>query len=48
MLQQFWNYVDDYLEHVCTVPLVDIPDSITRERKITWYDLVFQFFYIKW
>jgi hypothetical protein len=46
-LQQFWNYIDDYLEHVRTVPLVDIPDSTTREREITWYDLIFQF-YIKW
>lgn len=44
--QQFWNYVDDYLEHVRTVPLVDVPDPTTREREITWYDPTFQF-YIK-
>jgi hypothetical protein len=38
---QFWNYVDDYLDYIYTVPFAEIPDSATRERKIVWYDFTF-------
>jgi hypothetical protein len=33
---QFWNYVDDYLEYIRTVPFASIQDSAERNRKIAW------------
>ncbi|KAH9079602.1 hypothetical protein EDB83DRAFT_2514103 [Lactarius deliciosus] len=32
--QQFWNYVDDYLEYIRTELFKDIPDRSTRNSKI--------------
>ncbi|KAN0125419.1 hypothetical protein V8E53_015506, partial [Lactarius tabidus] len=35
-LLQFWNYVNDYLEYIRTVPFASIQDSAERNCKIAW------------
>ncbi|KAI9439260.1 hypothetical protein H4582DRAFT_2075924 [Lactarius indigo] len=35
--QQFWNYVDDYLEYIRTDLFAGLPDSATWNHKITWF-----------
>ncbi|KAI9441533.1 hypothetical protein H4582DRAFT_2073701 [Lactarius indigo] len=35
--QQFWNYVDDYLEYIRTELFAGLPDPATWNRKITWF-----------
>ncbi|KAF8257017.1 hypothetical protein EI94DRAFT_1819380 [Lactarius quietus] len=37
MQQQFWNYVDNYLEYIRTVAFADIQDSTARTCKIVWF-----------
>ena len=37
---QFWNYVDDYLNFIHTELFKDYMDPATKRNKITWYDFL--------
>jgi hypothetical protein len=43
---QFWNYIDDYLEYVHSVPYKDIRDSAARKHKIDWYGFTISIHFI--